>query len=376
MNKMARLASLLAKADIEIDGGRPWDIQIKDDRAVRRILSEPSLGAGESYMEGYWECARLDEFFFRVLRGLKPKEIYHFTTLFVYWLKNFFINPQSPRYSKRVAEQHYNIDNELYIAMLGKSMAYTCAYWRNAQTLDEAQFAKYDLICRKLNLHADEKVLELGCGFGGFAKYAAENYGVSVVGINISSEQLRYARGACRNLPIQFFECDYRDVKRYNPDRIRFDKVVSIGLSEHVGYQNYRQFLQIARENLQEDGLFLLHTIAKNFSHHFSDPWIQKYIFPHGMLPTLKMITGLSEPYFITEDVHNIGADYDKTLMAWDHNFENSWPSLCSRHDERFRRMWRYYLLSCAGGFRARTMQLYQLVLSPRGVLDGYRSIR
>lgn len=376
MDRIAKMTKLLATAGIEVNGGQPWDIQIKNPRALQRMVSEPSLGAGEGYMDGDWECEHLDEFFFRVMRHLDPKEIYHRDTLLKFWLKNIFVNPQSPRYSKKVAEQHYNLDNELYIAMLGQSMAYTCGYWASAQTLDEAQIAKYDLICRKLGLRPGEKVLELGCGFGGFAKYAAENYGVAMVSINISVEQMRYARTICRNLPVQLIECDYRDTQAYNPQKIKFDKVVSIGLCEHVGYKNYDTFFRIARENLKKDGLFLLHTIAKNISTSFTDPWIQKYIFPQGTLPTLKALGGASEPYFSPEDVHNIGADYDKTLMAWYENFAKNWSKLSFRHDERFYRMWRYYLLSCAGGFRSRTMHLYQFVFSPLGELNGYRSPR
>lgn len=373
---MEKIVNLLAHADIKINGGRAWDMQINDGRALKLIAAEPSLGAGESYMEGWWDCQSLDEFFFRVLRHIDLKKIYHPLTLFTFLIKNFFVNQQSKLRSTQVAKLHYNLDNELYAAMLGPSMAYTCAYWREAQSLDAAQNAKYDLICRKLHLQPGEKVLELGCGFGGFAKYAAENYGVSLTSINISSEQMRYARRLCLHLPVELVECDYRDQQRYNPHRIKFDKVVSIGLCEHIGYRNYAHFLRIVRENIKEDGLFLLHTIGKNHSHTFTDPWIQKYIFPQGMLPSLKLLSGHSEPYFVMEDVHNFSVDYDKTLVAWYQNFEQAWPQLACRHSEKFRRIWRYYLLSCAGGFRARSMQLYQLILSPRGELNGYLSCR
>lgn len=376
MDKLGYLTQLLSKADIEVNGNRSWDIRIKDPKAVELIFKNPSLGAGESYMAGYWEADRLDEFFFRILRGFDYKELYHFTTLFKFWLKSFLINLQSPRFSKKVAEKHYNIDNELYAAMLGPSMAYTCGYWRNATDLDQAQYHKYDLICRKLQLRPGEKVLELGCGFGGFAKYAAEKFGVSMISINISSEQMKYARQICKDLPIQLVECDYRDVKTYNPKRIKFDKIVSIGLCEHIGYDNYRNFFNIASDNLKENGLFLLHTIAKNLSTRFADPWIQKYIFPNGMLPTLKILSDIAEPFFVTEDVHNISADYDKTLMSWNENFVKAWPRLSPRHDQEFYRMWQYYLLSCAGGFRARSMQLYQFVFSPKGEIYGYHSCR
>lgn len=372
----SKFAKLLENAGIAINGNQACDMQVHDSRVFKRILANPSLGAGESYMDGWWDCRELDQFFFRIFRYSKSSEIYSLKALIGFSFKNFLINSQSMRRSQQVAHQHYNLDNEMYLAMLGESMAYTCAYWKNAQNLNEAQWAKYDLICRKLHFKPGEKVLELGCGFGGFAKYATEKYGVEMVSINISSKQMDFARKWCQGLPVQLVECDYRDVKRYNPTGLRFDKVVSIGLCEHIGYKNYKKFLKIARENLKEDGLFLLHTIAKNVSMNFCDPWIQKYIFPQGMLPTVKILSGAGEPHFVIEDVHNIGVDYDKTLMAWNNNFENDWPNLSNRFNERFYRMWRYYLLSCAGSFRARNMQLYQFVFSTRGQLNGYYSPR
>lgn len=376
MDKTTKLAKLLAKAGIAINGSQPWDIQIHHPKTLSRMVNEPSLGAGESYMDGWWECQRLDDFFFKILRYLEIRKIYQPRTLLKFYLMNFLTNQQSKHKSLRVAHQHYNIDNELYELMLGKSMAYTCGYWSNAHSLEDAQYAKYDLICRKLKLQPHEKVLELGCGFGGFAKYAAEKYGVAMVSVNISTEQLKYARSICQGLPIQLFESDYRDVRKYNPDKIKFDKVVSIGLCEHIGPKNYDNFLNIAKSQLKPDGLFLLHTISKNISDYFTDPWIQKYIFPQGMLPTLRSLSRAAEGKFVIEDVHNIGADYDKTLMAWHDNFDQAWAQLADKYDERFRRMWRYYLLSCAGGFRARSMQLNQFVLSPEGELNGYRSYR
>ncbi len=376
MDKTTKIGRILAKAGIEINGPKPWDIQINEPKFFDRITDEPSIGAGESYMDGWWDCQRLEEMFSRILRFIDSDEIYNSSTKLLFLLKNFFINAQSRDRAHEVAKVHYNLGNDLYSLMLGKSMAYTCAYWKDAKTLDEAQFAKYDLICRKLYLKPGEKVLELGCGFGGFAKWAAENYGVEMISINISEEQMRFARQLCQGLSVQLFECDYRDVATYNPANIKFDKAVSIGLCEHVGHKNYHDLMKIVNNNLKEDGLFLLHTIAKNISNSFTDPWIQKYIFPQAELPTLKLLCEASESFFITEDIHNIGVDYDKTLIAWYDNFEQNWQNLTSQYDERFRRMWRYYLLSSAGGFRARAMQLYQFVLSPQGVINGYVNVR
>lgn len=371
-----RVDKLLSQAGIAINGDQPWDIKVNDDRLFARILISPSLGAGEAYMDGWWDCERLDILFDRFIRNINLSQIYRPWSVIWALLRQYFTNQQSRFRAKTVAKQHYNLGNDLYEAMLGESMAYTCGYWATANELTAAQQAKYDLICRKLALIPGEKVLELGCGFGGFAKYAAQHYGVQMTSVNISTEQMKYAKSICTGLPVQLYTCDYRHVEAYNPTGIKFDKVVSIGMCEHVGRYNYEKFLKIVRQNLKTDGLFLLHTIGKNNSLAHADPWMQKYIFPNGMLPTLKWLSQASEGKFIFEDVHNFSVDYDKTLMAWDANFTRAWPQLKKHYNERFYRMWRYYLLSCAGAFRARSMQLWQIVLSPNGVDNGYKSVR
>lgn len=376
INNKEKIEQALKRADIIIDGNRPWDIQIHRPEFYDRALKNLSLGLGESYMDGWWDCENLDEFFFRMLRHVDAKNIYRPVVIARFLASYFLTNQQNKFRSMRVAEQHYNLDNVLYRHMLGETMAYTCGYWKEAASLDDAQNAKYDLICRKLNLQKGDKVLELGCGWGGFARYAAQHYSAELTSINISSEQVKYAREICVGFPVTIFECDYRDVDTYNPNRVSFDKVVSIGMCEHVGYKNYPVLMDIVRQNVKEDGLFLLHTIGKNATTYFSDPWITKYIFPGGMLPSIAQLSKAAERRFIIEDLHNIGSDYDKTLMAWDHNFVTSWPQLQSNYDERFYRMWRYYLLSCAGAFRSRDLQLWQLVMSPKGVLNGYASLR
>lgn len=370
------LRDFLNEAGIELNGPRPFDPHICDKRFYSQWHLAPSLKVGESYMAGWWECRELDEFFFRLFRHYHHKGIQGKGQLFLQWIWNTFLNLQTRVRSLQVAEQHYNLGNELYAAMLGETMAYTCGYWKHAETLDQAQDAKFDLVCRKIGLKAGENVLELGCGWGSFAKFAAVNYGCKVTAVNISSEQVAYATKICAGLPVKIYFCDYRDAGVYNEDKIQFDKVVSIGLCEHIGPKNYRPFMKIVLQNLREDGLFLLHTIGKNESSLAVDPWIHKYIFPNGMLPSIKYLAAASEGLFVLEDLHNFGADYDKTLMAWYRNFVQSWPDLRSRYDERFYRMWTFYLLSCAGGFRARGMQLWQIVFSPKGVLGGYESIR
>lgn len=370
------LVDYLEGVGITLNGSKSYDIRVHNDEFYGRLRFNPSLGAGEAYMDGLWDCDQLDDLFFKICRHQLDAKIYKKWTILGQYLLNTVFNLQSRVRSKKVAEMHYNLSNDLYERMLGKSMAYTCGYWKNATTLDKAQYDKFDLIARKLQLQPGERVLELGCGWGSFAKFIAENYGAKVVGVNISTEQVKYAKESCKGLPVEIHLCDYRDDQSYNPKGVLFDKVASIGLCEHVGYKNYHEFMEVARRNLKDDGLFLLHTIGRNDSACFTDPWITKYIFPNGMLPSVKQLSGSMENIFVLEDLHNIGADYDKTLMAWHKNFIDNWPELKDQYDEKFFRLWNYYLLTCAGAFRARSMQLWQMVLSPKGVMGGYQSVR
>lgn len=367
---------LLKKAGITLNGSKSYDIQVNDERLYKRLKYQASLGAGEGYMDGWWDCESLDEMFYLLCKVDHNPEIHSKSTVFLKELMNSFVNMQTRVRSLAVADQHYNLGNDLYEKMLGETMAYTCGYWKEAQTLDKAQFDKFDLICRKLELKAGEKILELGCGWGSFAKYAAEKYGCEVVAANISTEQVSYGREINKGLPVEIHLCDYRDAHVYNPKNIKFDKVVSVGLCEHVGIKNYRGFMELARNNMKEDGLFLLHTIGKLYSSSITDPWITKYIFPNSVLPSVKQLASAIEGVFVLEDLHNFGADYDKTLMAWHHNFNKNWDSLKGDYDEKFFRLWNYYLLSCAGAFRARSLELWQFVLSPNGVIGGYDSKR
>ncbi len=363
------LQSLLAPADIRLNGDRPWDMRLIDSSCVPRILAQGSMGLGESYMAGEWTAYRLDMFFDRLVSmrlSDRVREPRQFWTL----LKSLVVNPQCRRRSRKVAELHYDLGNQFYQSMLDPYMQYTCGYWRKARTLAEAQEAKLDLICRKLQLKPDERVLELGCGWGGFARFAAERYGVRVVSYNISCEQVAYAREFCAGLPVEIRQADYREA-----DGV-YDKVVSIGMCEHVGSRNYRKFLRLQSNRVKPGGLVLLHTIGCLNTKSTSDPWFAKYIFPGGQLPSLQQLIGASEGLFVVEDVHNIGADYDPTLMAWFRNFTRNWDRFRDQYGESFFRMWSYYLLSCAGAFRARDIQLWQIVFSSGGVREGYESLR
>jgi len=373
-----RIEGILNEIGVTINGNKPYDLKINNKQFLTKMMlsASPSIDAGEAYMNGDWDCEQLEELFFRICKSEMDSELYSKFGSFFYTLKNSIINQQSPSKSHEVAKKHYNLGNRFYELMLGKSMAYTCSYWKNAHSLDEAQFDKYDLICKKLYLKPGEKVLELGCGWGGLAKYMAEKYGCEVVAIDIGEQPSSYAKKLCKDLPVTVHQCDYRSTHIYNPQNKPFDKIVSVGVLEHVGYKNYTPFLNIANSFIKPDGIFLLHSIGGNVSLNYCDPWINKYIFPNGMLPSIKQLGEALEHKFIVEDLQNFGAYYDKTLMAWRSNLNNNWDELKPSYDERFRRMMNYYLASCAGGFRARSMQLWQYVLTPKGMLNGYSSYR
>ena len=364
-----RVESLLDGTGVHIDGDLPSDMQVRDGRLYARAIAHGSLGLGEAYMDGWWEADNLDEFLYRLLRARIDEQIGNLEDTALY-LRSTLLNLQRGRRAFEVGKAHYDLGNDLFRAMLGQRLVYSCAYWRNADNLDDAQLAKLELICRKLQLQPGMRVLDIGCGWGETLKYAAENYGVSGVGVTVSEEQAQFAIELCSGLPIEIRVQDYRDVTD------RFDRVLSIGMFEHVGIKNYATYFQVARRCLEDEGLALLHCIGSNTSTNHADPWIAKYIFPNSMLPSAAQIGAACEGLFVIEDWHNFGADYDPTLMAWRRNFEQAWPRLRTHYDERFYRMWRFYLSASAAVFRARRNQLWQIVQSPNGMSGGYRAIR
>lgn len=366
------LRELAGDAGVTINGDAPWDIRILDERVYQLVLTKGSLGFGEAYMDGMWECERLDQLFHRLLSARVEEKIDNWSQLRLLGeiLRHSLFNLQSSRRAFQVGEQHYDIGNDVFEAMLDPTMSYSCAYWHNAAGLRDAQLKKLDMICRKLELKPGERMLEIGCGWGGLARYAAEHYGVEVVGITISKEQQKLARARCEGLPVSIELMDYRDLTE------QYDKIVSVGMFEHVGPKNYAVYFDTAHRALKDDGLFLLHTIGNSVTSPKTDAWIDKYIFPNGKLPSAKEIASTLESRFLIEDWHNFGQDYDHTLMAWWENFDTAWPFLEAKYGKRFYRMWKYYLMSCAGFFRSRQGQLWQLVLSKPERGGDYRSVR
>jgi cyclopropane-fatty-acyl-phospholipid synthase len=357
------LRELLGRADIEINGSDPWDIQVHDPRFYDRVVREVELGFGESYMNGWWDCEALDEAVHRIFLADLPAQLQGNWRLALHALKMRLLNLQTKSRSTEVAERHYDLGNDLYEAMLDKRMNYTCGYWKEADNLDDAQEAKLDLVCKKIGLEPGMTVLELGCGYGSFAKYAAERYGAEVTGVNISKEQVQLGRELCRGLPVTLQLQDYRDAEG------TYDRVISIGVMEHVGLKNYRTYMNVVDRTLKKGGIAFFHTIGSNTKPVGNNAWTQKYIFPNGMLPSIANLGKAMEGLFVMEDWHNIGPHYDPTLMAWYDNFEAAWPELkqSKKYDERFYRMWRFYLLTSAGGFRARSQQLWQVVMTRPG---------
>jgi cyclopropane-fatty-acyl-phospholipid synthase len=366
------VTKLLNQAGITVNGSREHDMQIHDEKCFDMILNSWSLGLGESYMQGMWTSKKLDTFFSKLFSSsidhkfftkLKP-------TLIAHSLKYKFLNLQNIRRAFEVGQKHYDLGNNFFENMLDPNMQYSCGYWEKANNLKDAQINKLDMVCQKLKLKPGDHVLEIGCGWGGFAKYAIKKYKINYTGISISEEQILYAKKHLKNLKANFILSDYRSIQGV------FDKVVSIGMFEHVGQKNYRDYFEVAFRSLKKDGLFLLHTIGTSQTKMVTDPWIHKYIFPNGYIPSYNQIAHAAEGFFHLEDWHNFGKDYDLTLQAWYENFKKNWKKNESNYPNTFYKMWEYYLLSCAGYFRSKRGQLWQIVFSRINSQQKYVSYR
>ena len=357
-NSEKLVRALLERAGIVVGGAAPHDIVVNDKRVYARVIRDGSLGLGEAYVEGWWDSPAVDETLARILGAQLQEQVGKSWREATSVLVARIINLQSRRRASRVAEQHYDIGNDLYRAMLDRRLVYTCGYWNGAQDLDQAQEAKLDLICRKLGLDTGMRLLDLGCGFGGLARYAAEQYGARVTGLTLSKQQLELGRELCAGLPVELRLQDYRDACG------TYDRVVSVGILEHVGTRNYRTYMKVVDRCLAPGGISLFHTIANTQSQTAGDPWITRHIFPNSGLPSVAQLARAMEGLFLLDDLHAFGLDYDLTLMAWYRNFANAWPELKANYSERFYRKWTYYLLMCAAAFRSRCVQLFQAVMT------------
>jgi cyclopropane-fatty-acyl-phospholipid synthase len=362
-------SELLAKAGVPVDSPARHSLRVGDQRIWDRVVAQRQLGLGESYIDGWFECDALDEMLTRLISVDAATAMPMRPLIVLHAIRSTLINNQTRRRAIRNAQHHYNIGNDLYEKMLDKRMIYSCGYWQEAHDLDSAQEAKLDLVCQKLKLEPGMKILDIGCGWGGFLEFAASRYGVTGFGVSPAEEQVAIASKRCRGLPIEIKQLDYRDLSG------KFDRIVSIGMMEHVGPKNLRQFFTKCDDLLVEHGLMLHHTIGSLISKHHTDPFFDRYIFPGGVLPSLSQISKSIEPNWVIEDVHNFGPDYDRTLMSWSSNLSKSWSDL-KNYDERFRRMWHFYLMGSAAGFRARSLQLWQIVFRRKGVDRRYFPVR
>jgi len=364
------LGNLFARAGVEINGPNPWDIQVNNERFFLRTL-RGSLGFGESYMDGDWDAGSIDLLFRRFIRHRIANSPLVTVNRVLLDLKSRVSNLQNRSGSRAIAHTHYDLDHRLYKQFLGPYNQYTCCFYHRANTLEDAEIEKLEMVCNKLGLREGDRLLDIGCGWGGFARYAAETRGCHVTGISISTEQVAYARDFVAGLPVDIIECDYRDLPRkFNAGH--FDKVVIIGMIEHVGHKNYRKLFEIVCNILKEDGLFLLHTIGNSRVTTVVDPWIEKYIFRNSMAPAMTQLAQALEGLFVVQDWENYGHYYPPTLSHWHERFEHHWPvieNIETRRpfDERFRRMFRYYFLSCKAGFETENIHLWHLVMSKEG---------
>jgi len=358
------------------------DIKISIDPKALEIARRGGMyELGESYIRGEWESSDLTQ----ALYGLFTNDP-HYDVRFSKYSPRFLSyvvwdrlrNAQTGEGAYEVARLHYDLGNDLFAAMLDReTMSYTCGYWNKAATLEEAQIAKIDLLCRKLGLQPGMRVLDIGCGWGNFAHYAASRYGVSVVGLTVSTEQAALARERCAGLDVEIVLEDYQNYSG------TFDRIVSIEMIEAVGRKNMASYFAMVERCLRDRGLFGLQVISAESFSRYSVPaldqyilWLQKRIFPNGYLPTLPQLIRPARVALVIEDLHNFSADYAKTLYAWRERFESGWPALKESYGEPFRRMWLYYLQGCEALFQARMVQLYQIVYSKSGVPGGYTTVR
>lgn len=349
---------LFEKADITINGSRDWDIQVHNKQFLSRVLRDGTIALGESYIEGWWDAKRIDQFIYKLLKsGIVS---YMQKPLIQKWydLKSKAINKQSKTKALKNASFHYNLGNRLFESTLDKSMNYSCAYWRNAKTLNQAQENKMHLICKKLKLEKGMKVLDIGCGWGGFAKFASEKYGVKVTGLTISKDQFDYAKKYCKKNNVEILLEDYRDhIGQY-------DRIICVEMMEHVGSKNHRKFVEKVYQNLKKEGLFLLQCISVNKILERNDPWIDKYIFPGSVPLCAKQINNATDNLFYIVDWEDFTQDYHRTMMEWHKNFKKNWKNIKNHYDKKFYRLWEFYLLCCPATALAKTHHLWQIVFA------------
>ncbi len=352
------VTQVLAAADITIDGTRPWDIQVHNTALFDRVARGGSRALGDAYVDGWWDADDLAGCIERMSRAYadipEPWVMRFIHTLLGRW------SVYAARDSSSAA--HYNAGNDLFVAMLDREyMQYSCAAFGSAETLQRAQEAKLACICDTLKVTPGMRVLDVGAGWGGFARYAASQRQAQVTGVVRADAQVQFARELCAGLPVTFHNTDYRDVTG------TFDAIVACEVLEHIGVRNYDTFMRTLAARLGESGrAFVQVTTGENTRGRGFDPWLNAHIFPYGEIPTDADVRGSATPYFTVYECTRADMDYARTLHAWHQQFEAAWPTLREHYDERMHRLWRYYLLFCAGTFQAGINTTRQYLLTKK----------
>jgi cyclopropane-fatty-acyl-phospholipid synthase len=361
--------NLFKKANIELDK----DIIIHDKSTYRDIIIKGSLGLGESFMKKKWDSPQLDVFIAKILRaGSQSNLILGALIHFRNWVKSSFLNLQNQKYAPDLAETHYNAGNYLFKSFLDSNMIYTCGYFKNTTDLKQAQLNKIKIVGSKLNLQPGESVLDIGCGWGGTARIISETFDVEVTGVTDSVEMVKYANKHNSSEKVQFINSDYRNIKG------KYNKIYNVGFLEAVGPKNYRAFMELVNNLLYDNGVFLTHTIGGMHSVNSGDPWLDKYIFPHGVLPSKDQIKKAISNLFDIRDFEAFGKYYATTLSKWSNNLNKNWHTIQDKFDnpEEFRRMMDFYFQSCKAAFQSKIIDLWQYVFTKPGMVSDYKMYR
>ena len=342
-------------------GPSAFKVTLKRPLSRREMLRSTSLALGEAYMRGDIELDRdlyevLDLFMGQMDRFKSNHRALH----------SLMYTSKSRGNQKKEVTSHYDIGNDFYRLWLDETMSYSCGYFKRTEdSLFEAQVQKADHILEKLYLEKGMSLLDIGCGWGFLLKRAVQHYGVKGVGITLSEEQYRQVSEEIRDQHLEDrLEVRLMDYRELEKSGMQFDRVVSVGMLEHVGRGNYERFLDNVDAVLKPEGLFLLHYISA-LQEFPGDPWIKKYIFPGGMVPSLREIIGLTAEYrFYTLDVESLRRHYTRTLLCWRENFLKQRDVIARRYGEEFTRMWELYLASCAATFDNGVIDLHQILMS------------
>lgn len=349
------------------------DIVIHDNSAYKDFVIRGSLGFGESYMFKKWDSPHLDVVIANIIRSGIHESRWFGTLIHAgLWIKSTLKNLQNRHYAPLLAETHYNAGNHLFKSFLDPNMIYTCAYFKNTDDLSQAQLNKIKVVGNKLNLKPGEKVLDIGCGWGGTARILAEMFDVEVTGISDASEMVNYANKHNAGDRVKFIKTDYRNAKG------RYNKIYNVGFLEAVGPKNYRRFMQQVYDMLEDDGIFLTHTIMGQKSTNRGDPWLDKYIFPNGVLPSHQQIKRSVKKLFAIRDFESFGHYYEITLDHWRSNLNKNWEPIKAKFDnpDAFKRMMDFYFLSCKAAFHTNLIDLGQYVFTKSGQVPGYKPFR